>query len=350
MIKRIFSSAMLAIMLISGIVYGVKLYKHKYGEVDRNMIAKHLTSVMYNNGEYAIIDFMGNVVGDRFDMILGFDSGYDCLSFVICKGNKRGFLSTESGKQIFAPQFDRAWIDNPKLGLAAVVIGNKLGFVNVKTGKMAIEPQFDFENQHLYYNYIFRDNGYCIVPGKDSKFGVIDTTGKLLLPCQYDDVTFDDFGFVELQFSGKLGLCDSLLHIVLPPVYDRLEVFDLGIMVGELDYANGHKQYLLAYDGKEVISKLWLDEMDYEEIATPLYEPVAEGNKYDNDGYQKQGKKSAYTKFYLYDRYGVFDEKFNVIIPAKYDDIDYIGNGYFSCELGSLGAILNSKGQFVHGK
>jgi hypothetical protein len=344
--KRIFLGVILAIVLITGIRFGVILYRHKYGEIYRDIVAKHLTSVMYHNGEYAIIDSAGNIVGDRFDQILG--SGSGCLSFVISKGGKRGFLSTESGKQIFAPQFNHAWIDNPKFGLAAVVIDHKLGFVNVETGKMAIEPQFDFENQHLYYNFIFQDNGYCIVPGKDSKFGVIDTTGKLLMPCQYDDITFDDFGFVELQLGRKVGLCDSTLHFVLPPIYDRLKVIDLGIMVSELDYANGHKQYLLAYNGKDVISKLWLNEIDFEYIVTPLYEPTSE--EYDNDGNRQCGKRSAYTKFYLYDRCGVFDEKFNVIISAKYDDISYIGNGYFCCELENQGAIVNSKGQFVHEK
>jgi hypothetical protein len=298
---------------------------------------------MYNNGEYVIVNSAGNIVGDRFDEILGCGNG--CLSFVIRKGDKRGFLSTESGKKIFAPQFDRAWIDKPKFGLAAVVVGSKLGFVNVKTGKMSIEPQFDFEGRHLYYDFIFQDNGYCTVPGKDVKFGIIDTTGQIIIPTVYDDIDYLKYGFTKLRMGDKYALYDSIFNLVLPMGYDYLSVNELGIVA-----LKEHTQQLLDFKGQNAVNNYWIDQIEYEEYISHLYEPSS-NDKYDYEGSRITGKLSPYLKFQVGDYYGVFDASYKIIIPPIYRELEYNGNGFFSCSIDGNGAIIiDSNGQWVHGK
>lgn len=342
--KKIYFIVTLCLLLIGSIFYGVKRYKFNNEVVFHSHEIEGLTIANYRNGDEVPIDSLGKPIGNKFDYILGSATG--CLSFVVSKDLKRGYRSTLDGKELFPPQFDHAWIDNPKFGLAAVVKNNKLGFVNVLTGEVSIPPQFEFERHHLYYDYVFRDNGYCIVPGKNKKFGLINTSGELVLDCDYEDISFTDYGFIRIKAEDKFGLLDSSMNVIFPPIYDKLKVNDLGIILCKLDYEAGHKQYLLSHNGKDVISNLWLDDEYLEGLVIPFYEPAL--IKYDENGNTLVGERSRYSKFYIYDRYGVVDDKLNIIIPAVYDYIAYIGSGYFSCELDDQGAVLNHKGEYVH--
>ena len=319
--------------------FGISKYNNYFGIWYSDNITQGLSYAVYNNGDFAIVDSAGTVIGERFDDVFFAEKGH--LSFIFRKNDKRGYLSSENGHPIFEAQFDHAWIDNPKYGLAAYVNNNRLGFVNVKTGTFAIPPVFVIEKYHLdYYDFIFKDNGYCIVPGEDAKFGVIDTTGQIIIPTIYDDVDFMNHGFIKLTSDDKYALYDSTLHVVLPMGYDYIAVNDLGIVA-----LKNHSQQLLDYNGKDVLNNYWLDCIDYygEAYISHLYEPAQ------TNGY---GEISPYKKFKTGDYYGVFNATYKVIIQPMYKEIYYNGNGYFSCSLdGYNGAlIIDSNGKPVHGK
>jgi hypothetical protein len=307
--KKILVAIALIVAVFWGIVSGYSRYENKYGERYRTDISPSLIRITYKNYEVAIADSAGKVIGDRFD---GVDGYYNCSLLVVHKDGKYGYISSKSGKIVFEPKFQHAWVENPKFGIAAFVKDNKLGFINAKTGKYLIEPQFDFESDH-HGGFIFNDNGYCIIPGVDAKFGVIDTTGSIILPAVYDNITINDMGIAVRK---------------------------------------GYDQKLLAFNGKDVLNTLWLnliqdDEGTYDdldsELVTPFYEPAPIENE--------SGVKSPYIKFRIANHYGVFDEKYNIIIPPLYDEIQYNGNGFFGCYLnGDGGAIINAQGKFVHEK
>ena len=338
--KVIKVAIIIAVVLVVGVVYCcIKSgYTWYYGETDRGNITKQLSYVEYNNGNFAIVDSMNKVVGERFDYILFQEKGR--LSLIFVKEGKRGFISTETGKQIFGAEFERAWIDNPRFGLAAYVKDDLLGFVNVRTGEYAIPALFTADDYH-WCDFVFRDNGYCIVPGEDSKFGVIDTTGQIIIQPVYDDIDFLDFGFVKLKQGNKYALYDSLFIEILPMGYDYLSVNELGIVA-----MKGHSQQLLDFSGENVVNYLWIDQLAYNEYVSHLYEP-SPGGKYDDDG-----KLSPYMMFQIGKFYGVFNASYKVIIPPIYSNLHYNGNGYFSCSVDEYGGaiIIDSNGRQVHGE
>ena len=346
MVKKILLSVVLAAILVGASVFGYKSYEHKYG-VSWVQSYGSFDVIHYNNFELAIADSAGIVISKRFDEIKG-DKSDEYLSYIIIKDDKLGYISSQTGKTLSNPEFEHAWVDNPKLGLAAFVKNKKLGFLDVRTGKIAINPQFDFEPEHVYYDYIFRDEGICIVPGKDSNFGIINTSGNIILLTQYSSIDFLEHSFIRVCQNGKYAIYDNTFNIVMPFEYDYLTINDLGIVAYKKDYIKGHSQYLLAYNGKDILNNLWLDLVDFEELVTPLYEPVLE--KQEDDENPAYGARSSYSLYQIGDRYGVFDDKYRIIIPSKFESIDYLGNGYFSCLLNSSGAIVNSKGEFVHSK
>ena len=321
------------------IIVGISTYNNYYGVWYTGELTNRLSYITYNNGDYAIVDSSGTVIGERFDAIMYAEGG--CLSLVFRKNDKKGFLSSENGSPIFNAQFDHAWVDNPRFGLAAYVKNNRLGFVNVKTGTFAIPPVFVIEKYHIaYHNFVFKDNGYCIVPGEDDKFGVIDTTGQIIIPAIYDEIDFISRGFMKLQSGFKYALYDSLFNIVLPMGYEKIEVNDFGIVA-----LINHNQQLLDYNGKDVINNYWLDPIDYYEYITYFYEPFqGSGNE--------EMQISEYMKFRSGDKYGVFNAAYKVIVPPIYSDIIYNGNGYFACAPDWHGGaiIIDKNGKPVHGK
>ncbi|MDH6357783.1 PDZ domain-containing protein [Parabacteroides sp. PF5-9] len=187
---------------ILGYSIGSKWHDEKYGEVNRYDLSETLSVIEYSNGEIGVLNNITDKIIGRYDNVLRTflpEESTHSIRIVV-KDGLRGYISARTGEVIFEPQFLYAWIDDPESGLAACVNkDHKLGFVDVQTKKVAIPFQFDY-NEDLfapcvYYgdkresilDFVF-SNGICIVPNKDGKIGIIDKTGKELLPTKYSDI------------------------------------------------------------------------------------------------------------------------------------------------------------------
>lgn len=441
--------AFLAGLGILGYSLVSKWYDKKYGEADRTKLTDILTEIKYNNGEIGILNnATGKVVGRYNKVLEAFlpeESAHRIR--VVVKNNLRGCISAETGEEIFEPQFLYAWVDDPESGLAACVNhDHKLGFVNVKTKEIAIPFQFDFDEDRFvpkYYSYSKGDyvrssildfvfsNGICIIPGKDGKIGVIDTSGKELLPAVYSDIINwrdartpniilkkradkdSDYDYVygvcdrnfkmilpfaynhfEKQWEyedskdwsikmhsyvvskdGKYGILDTLFKEILPIKYDNIAAQENAYLVktgrkyGVLDsifkavlpvefdwictihlgddYDNdlyiAKKDYVQKlYDAKgKLLNDFYVekreDEYDADKdeyVEKSAFEPVFEPNK---------AALSKYIRYYLDGNYGIIDDMQRVVIPAKYNKIEYLGNGNFSCTEGDYSFLFKDK-------
>ncbi|MCU4176831.1 WG repeat-containing protein [Carboxylicivirga sp. N1Y90] len=60
----------------------------------------------------------------------------------------------------------------------------------------------------------------------DSKIGVIDDAGTVIVPCEYNQVwNLDDKGFFRVLKQGKVGVYHQSGRIVIPPEYDQVWSF-----------------------------------------------------------------------------------------------------------------------------
>jgi hypothetical protein len=349
---------------ILGYHFGSNWYDNKYGESYRWSLSDNLTVIEYNNGNSGILnDATKQIVGiyDRvFNTYAYDDNGNKRSVFVVVKNNLRGYISAETGEVIFEPQFLHAWIDDHENNLAACVNKDgKLGFVDVKTKQTIIPFQFDYNE---YRDYVFH-NGLCCVTKSEYGFdadidmekkGIIDTKGNLVLPIEYDYLQLYDEFSVKVGQNGKYGYfvrqSDTKFKAILLLEYDYLHFTEQGIVVCK----DGVSQ-LLDSTATKVLRKFYFNDIE------PLYEITDEiyTENEDEDGYcgktQETRKKSGYLKYYISTYcYGVVDNNFKMIIPAKYDAIEYIGNGFFKCQLyvGRYNdpetVILNSKGEMVN--
>ena len=62
------------------------------------------------------------------------------------------------------------------------------------------------------------------------KYGLIDKTGEIVLPFEYQDIGgFDDDGFAYFNKDGKYGVINNKLEVVVQPEYDLIYDFSEGL-------------------------------------------------------------------------------------------------------------------------
>jgi hypothetical protein len=181
------------------------------------------------------------------------------------------------------------------------------------------------------------------IVSKDGKYGILDTLFKEILPKKYDKIEAQDNSYL-VEVGGKYGVLDNVFKTVLPLEFDWISTTN---HIGDDDYINdlyiARKDYVQKlYDAKgRLLNDFYVEkrESEYDEdkdkyVEKSAFEPVFEPNK---------TTLSAYIKYYLDGSYGIIDGAQRVVIPAKYDKIEYLGNGNFSCTEGDYSFLFKDK-------
>ena len=130
-------------------------------------------------------------ISPKFDWGESFSEGVACVSL----NKKAGFIDA-NGQMMIDFRFDscRSFSE----GLAAVMVGGKWGYID-KSGKIIIEPQFAEAEQFSDDVAVVRvveaaessnkeeryKEGANIISVKTGKYGVVDRSGRLILPPQF---------------------------------------------------------------------------------------------------------------------------------------------------------------------
>ena len=134
-----------------------------------------IVSVKFGKGtKKQFVDRTGKFVSDyKYDNIYPLNHGV----YVTYKDGLYG-MADEYGKDIFAPKY--AFMTSTTNGMWAVSEDGKTNFHYIdKNGNVAIDCHYDFALTFL--------SGYSPVK-LEGKWGIIDATGKLVVPCQYEDM------------------------------------------------------------------------------------------------------------------------------------------------------------------
>jgi len=101
---------------------------------------------------------------------------------------------------------------------------------------------------------------------KDGKFGVVDISGREVVPPKYDEVFPFEKGRAWVKLNGKYGMIDKNGKEVIPIKYDAVVVSDEGIIWVKID----DKWGIMDTSGKEISPPVY----DYEAV-TPFTNGVA---------------------------------------------------------------------------
>ena len=103
--------------------------------------------------------------------------------------------------------------------LAAIKRNGKWGFID-KTGKLVIPCVYDAVDE--FHDGLARVN-------KDGKLGFIDKTGKVVIPLEYDAIGIFHEGLASVKNNGKYGFIDTTGKVVIPFEYDLVNCFRDGL-------------------------------------------------------------------------------------------------------------------------
>ncbi|MEB8345782.1 WG repeat-containing protein [Flavobacteriaceae bacterium KMM 6898] len=243
---------------------------------------------------------------------------------VVKTKGKYGLINTMD-EFILEPKFQSIDYFKYPSGRYKVQYANNYGIID-STGREILPTRY-LEITPNYFQIDTLRKGILILKKNNGNSSVTDYNGQVLIPEKYDDIGMfeveNNFSYSIVKKNGKYGLINHLDEISLPIENDLIEKrrwFDY--LIVEKDGS----QSLYTKDGKEIISK------KYEEIDPCYYN---------------------YNERFIVKRnglFGVIDINENIIIPIEFDSIsnwvEYGPDAHFVVKNGKHG-LINREGKEI---
>ena len=148
---------------------------------------------------------------------------YDKIAFAmesrmirVTINNLVGVIDT-LGETIVPCSYDYVKFDNWRF--IEVVKDKQMGLIN-RNGNMLAGPRYDAIN---YLDRSFDHGHDWFRLSKDKKIGLMDSTGKEVIPCAYDVIYLKKHGTLIAKKEGRWGLISSTGSQIIPFNYDGME-------------------------------------------------------------------------------------------------------------------------------
>ncbi len=177
------------------------------------------------------------------------------------------------------------------------------------------------------YDHAYKHDGYMIVE-KGSKQGIINSVGKIMVPLLYGKVYPFKEDLAEVELNSKHGAVDKNGIVVIPIVYDIVYQFygDLAIVcVGEKH-------------GFEYVQKYGAVNKNGTVVIPIIYNKIS--------GFEK-----GFSTVLLDGKWGLVSKIGKLVIPAKYEDLDYLGSfadyTTYAAKLDNKWGLINTNGTLL---
>ena len=190
----------------------------------------------------------------------------------------------------------------------------------------------------------------------NSKWGVIDYTGKQLVPLKYDGLRKLNIekDFFVYDMNGRLGLMDSLYNLISPAKYQELEP------LGKRFYARYNNLYGILDDLGNATTPFKYaavpELMDDGYYTARVTEPDGRGHVVMLDPYGREvssqydeitGLEPGIKRVQLSQKFGVINLEGNELTGNIYDELWSGANGYLVVKVGDLYGLIDSLGKEV---
>jgi hypothetical protein len=240
--------------------------------------------------DYFIITNEENYKKGIFDLskkeiVVPIDNDYieeTSYGFISIKGEKKYNYYDNSLKKMFAD--DQEFIKS--LPIPFLIVTN-----DAKFGICRVDGSYISSSDYTQVEYLYSSKQFFLV-SKGNESGVLDSSGKLILPIVYTSFKAQYNGIIKVQKNEKWGIIDDSLKEILPILYDALWITSHKIV------AKAKNKFIV---------------MD---VKTHLLEDY----KYDN--IQEMDGASGYFLVKNGNKVGLLNSFINEIIPIKYTDIE----------------------------
>lgn len=259
-------------------------------------------------------------------------------------GKLRGYFNAKNGKVVIPPTFRHAWIFSD--GLAAIEDDGKVKFINA-SGTVVINNGMTCDVTSG--NYVFH-GGYLVVSSDDGeKKGLIDKTGQLILPMEYDSVEKADYSdFWVVRKDKKSTIYDKNMNVLIPLVDGYAYFSDncIGVTMSDrtmrkYDYTGRLINDFYIYEVTQLTYNT--DELIYAKEESSEEPGIFEHNA----SYKtKVARLRSYSAGYSYE--GLITADGHIVTMPLYEHIEAIGPDTYICTVSDNDkVIVNGKGEIV---
>lgn len=267
-----------------------------------------------------LIDTNGKfIIPPKYESIIPFKDGLARASKVVNGKVKEGFIDIK-GNAVIPFIYDRVYDFSE--GLAKVEEGNRISFID-KSGRKIIALK------ESAYSRSFAE-GYAIITNPETKkYGFMDKTGNIVIPCIYDDVSDFKDGTACVEKDNLWGLIDKNGKELTPISYESISSSHHGIPGtsswserGWAEIRKNGKKGIIDIRGKEVLPCIYKSLKEYKYSEGPV--PVTIDNKW---GYVNSDGK--------------------LIIPYEFDDASPFTSELAIVKKNGKEGMINKTGQLV---
>ena len=158
---------------------------------------------------------------------------------------------------------------------------------------------------------------------KDGKWGFADTSGKVVIPLQFESPSQFHHGYAPVIKNGKAGVIDTIGKAVVPFVYDYVGDYQDGVFSAR----NFQKKYGFIDSANNIVIPF-----DYDEVSIAWFSGGL--------AIMKKGNK-----------YGAVDKTNKIIVPFVYDELginDGFEKGYVRGKLADKNLLVDKTGQIIN--
>lgn len=305
-------------------------------------------------GKFGLIDTTGNIICQpTYDEVPIYGDGL----FAVQLNGKSGYID-RSGKMVIPCQYEFAHPFGD--GIAAVGLNGVPTFID-KKGKVVFTAPFmagafPFSNGRAAFKdkrnqlagYIDRAGNIAVaaqydggedfvdgraVVGKDSLFGMIDTSGKLILPVSYihiERLKKNIYQVVTPDF--RYGISDANGHFIIAPLHDDVSAFD-DATISVVDHGR-YGCYTL--DGKEIFPVKSKRDINFLNRNYAIADENGKAGLIDRNG--KNLAPFVYDSVYVFisgyssvvqgNKWGLIDSTGKQVVAPSYDELLITPSGY----------------------
>lgn len=203
-----------------------------------------------------------------------------------------------------------------------------------RNGKIIIDPSAYITGEYKKYNGVTQyvsflytiKEGLCVVQknlnGNQKAFGAVDTSGKVIIPIEYQELRDFTDGFSLAKKNNKYGIINKKNEVVVPFAYDTMQY----IHEGKAIFVKNGKYGCISVNGSEVFPAIYNMAYDYSDGFAVVIKNKKMGFADKNGKLAIECKydeaydfENGYAMVGLADKYGYIDASGNEVIPLKYE-------------------------------
>lgn len=320
---------------------------------DYFIISPYLLSVVFEDGEYAILNNQLEILIKGIKAASNLEFLYEGFQEDRCrvenKDSKYGYIDLDC-KLIIDPIFDFARdFENGRAVVGFEVnYHRKFGLIN-KKGEFILEP--------LYDDVRIGTSKISIIK-TDNKYGLIDEKGDIIVQPIYDYIDnfieADQNNFAKVKVDGKYGLINKSGDVIIEPVYEDIKINDKDV---NAIVKNNEKYGVFNLEGNELIPCIY-DEIDsfYPDETELTYYKVKNDGKI---GLISEENQIIIPLFYKYsitlmspnlikayngtDKWDIFKLDGKKLFEEEFKEIKNIGENLILCD----DILINKEGKIL---